>query len=151
MGYGVIASIPFIMIIAAIAIPNLLRARIAANEASSVASVRAINTAEVEYKSAYPAVGFTCRLGSLGGNGSAPSAERAQLIDNVLASGRKSGYRFVLQNCVNNETEHKYQVVAFPQARNQSGVRTFCSDESGIVRMGDGSPEDCFTNGSELQ
>ena len=152
MGYGIFAMIPFILIIAAIAIPNLLRARIAANEASSVASIRTINTAEIEYNSAYPAVGFTCRLASLGGNGGSPSAERAQLIDNLLASGRKSGYQFVLQNCVNNETDHKYQVLAYPQARNQSGVRTFCSDESGVVRyIGDGSPEDCLTNGSELQ
>ena len=152
MGYGMIAMIPFILIIAAIAIPNLLRARIAANEAAAVASVRTLNTAEISYQSTYPTVGFTCRLASLGGNGaSAPSADRAQLIDDRLAGGQKYGYQFALENCVNTETDHKYQVVAFPLARNQTGVRTFCSDESGVVKVGEGeSAEGCLASGSPL-
>ena len=112
MGYGMIAMIPFILIIAAIAI----------------------------------------RLASLGGNGaSAPSADRAQLIDDRLAGGQKYGYQFALENCVNTETDHKYQVVAFPLARNQTGVRTFCSDESGVVKVGEGeSAEGCLASGSPL-
>lgn len=153
MGYGVIAFLPFILIIAAIAIPNLLRARIAANEASAVASIRAINTAEISYQSQYPMVGLTCRLASLGGNrASERSAEHAQLIDDRLASGQKTGYRFALENCVNGETEHKYQVVAYPVARNQTGTRTFCSDESAVIKVGDGeSAGDCLANGSPLE
>jgi uncharacterized protein DUF4190/zinc ribbon protein len=78
MGYGVFALIPFVLIIAAIAIPNLLRARMAANEASAVHTVREINTAEIAYQTTYPNIGFTCRLNSFGGrNLPAPSAERA--------------------------------------------------------------------------
>lgn len=151
MGYGVFAFLPFVLIIAAIAIPNLLRARIAANESSSVASIRTINVAEVAYQSAYPTVGFACNLASLAGSAPSPTADHALLIGNQLASGEKSGYRFVLENCVNTETDHKYQVVAYPAARNQTGVRTFCSDESGVIKVGDGeAAEDCLANGSPL-
>jgi len=148
MGYGAFAFLPFILIIAAIAIPNLLRARMAANESSAVASIRTINVAETSYQSQYPSAGFTCRLESLGGSGSSPSVDHAQLIDDGLASGEKHGYRFLLRSCVNTETEHKYQVIAYPLVRNQSGKRTFCSDESGVVKAGEGeSVEDCLESG----
>jgi type IV pilus assembly protein PilA len=152
MGYGVFAMLPFILIIAAIAIPNLLRAKTAANEASAVQTVREINTAEVTYQYTYPAVGFTCKLASLGGrNQPTPSAEHAQLLEDRIVSGQNSGYRFVLENCVNTETEHKYQVVALPLVRNQTGVRTFCSDELGVIKVGEGeSAEECLANGSPL-
>jgi hypothetical protein len=106
--------------------------------------------AEVTYQVTYPAVGHTCTLASLGGKGSGtPSAEQAQLLEDRIVSGEHHGYRFLLENCVNTETEHKYQIVAYPAARNQSGVRTFCSDESGIIRVGE-SAEDCSANGSPL-
>jgi type IV pilus assembly protein PilA len=152
MGYGVIAMLPFVLIIAAIAIPNLLRARIAANEASAVRTVREINVAEITYQTTYPNIGVTCRLDSLGGrNLPAPSAEHAQLLEDRIVSGETSGYRFVLDNCVNTETKHKYQVVAFPSVRNQTGVRIFCSDESGVIKAGEGeSAEECLANGSPL-
>ena len=58
--------VAIILIIAAIAIPNLLRARIAANESSAVSAIRTINTAEVSYQSAYPTVGYSTNLGQLG-------------------------------------------------------------------------------------
>lgn len=153
MGYGAFAIIPFILIIAAIAIPNLLRARMAANEASAVGSVRVLNIAEISYLSTYRA-GYTCNLSSLGGKGeSSPSSDRAQLVDDLLASGRKSGYRFELRNCVNSEADgHKYQVVADPLVSNQTGVRAFCSDESGVIRLdANGSADDCLTSGPPLQ
>ena len=144
MGYGVVAFIPFILIIAAIAIPNLLRARMAANEASSVGLVRTVNNAEISYRAA--------DLASLGGNSCAPpSSASACLIDNVLASGEKSGYRFSLENCVNTDTEHNYQVVAYPVTRHTTGIRTFCSDESGVIKSGEGeSAEQCLANGTAL-
>jgi type IV pilus assembly protein PilA len=154
MGYGAFAIIPFILIIAAIAIPNLLRARVAANESSAGAAVRALNTAELSYQSEYPKVGFTCSLPALGGSGrSAPSADHAQLIDERLASGEMNGYRFELRNCVNSETDgHKYQVAAYPRVGNQSGVRAFCSDETQVVRVdAGGSADDCLTSGSPLE
>ena len=84
--------VAIILIIAAIAIPNLLRAKMAANEASAVGSLRTINTSCVEYSTTY-GVGFPSSLASLGGTGTATSAS-AGLIDSVLAGGVKSGYTF---------------------------------------------------------
>ncbi len=153
MGYGSFAIIPFVLIIAAIAIPNLLRARIAANEASAVAAIRTVNAAEISYRVAYPSAGFACTLESLGGSrGATQSAEHAGLIDEHLTAGQKRGYRFALENCVNTETDHKYQMVAYPLVRNQTGVRTFCSDESAVIKVGEGeSAEECLASGTALQ
>jgi type II secretory pathway pseudopilin PulG len=153
MGYGAFAIIPFILIIAAIAIPNLLRARMAANESSAVAGIRALNSAELSYQSQYPTVGFTCNLSALGGSGrSAPSPDQAQMIDTGLASGEKHGYRFELRNCANSGTNQKYQVVAFPLVRSQTGKRAFCSDETAVIKVdASGSADDCLASGPPLE
>src|SRR6204780_4063819 len=91
--------VAIILIIAAIAIPNLLRARIAANESSAVASVRTLNTAQISYNSAYPTVGFASTLGALAGTScTPPSSAGACLIDSVLAAGQKNGYSFTVTN-----------------------------------------------------
>ena len=89
--------VAIILIIAAIAIPNLLRARIAANESSAVSSIRTINTAEVTYQSAYPTVGYAANLVSLGpGAGSqtcpagGPAQAAACLVDGALANNMAS-------------------------------------------------------------
>ena len=81
--------VAIILIIAAIAIPNLLRARMAANESSAVASIRTVTTGEVTYQTAYPTVGYSANLVSLGGALSVacvPSSTTACLIDSVLAN-----------------------------------------------------------------
>src|ERR1700730_3824231 len=91
--------VAIILIIAAIAIPNLLRARIAANESSAVASVRTLNTAQISYNSAYPTAGFATGLSALSGNCSGatlPTSTAACLIDSQLASGNQSGYSLVV-------------------------------------------------------
>ena len=88
--------VAIILIIAAIAIPNLLRSRIAANESSAVASIRTINTAEVSYSTANPSNGFAAALANLGGAAPCtPSVATGCLIDNVLGAGTKSGYSFL--------------------------------------------------------
>jgi len=141
MGYLGICFIPF-LIIAAIAIPNLLRARIAANEASGVGSIRTINTAEVTYQSEYKK--FACDLRSLGPASGVRDENQAGLIDSTLASGQKSGYRYRLE-CINDEEgKPSYTIIASPAARNQTGSRTFCSDATGVIRSSD-SEEDCLT------
>src|SRR5271166_4989100 len=85
--------VAIILIIAAIAIPNLLRARISANESSAVASLRTLNTAMISYDSSYPTVGFVTTLGALAGTSCTPPASSgACIIDTTLASGKKSGY-----------------------------------------------------------
>lgn len=126
--------VAIILIIAAIAIPNLLRARIAANEASAVASIRAINTAEISYNSAYPTVGFSNLANLAGTSCTPPSSTGACLIDTTLAAGTKSGYSFQAAPSGSNPAG-SYQVVAAPLTANQTGVRYFCSFADAVVRF----------------
>lgn len=138
MGYISVAILPFVLLIAAaIAIPNLLRARIAANEASSVGSLRTINTANVTYASTY-GVGFAPSLSALGGGSPCqPSKEHACLIDSVLSSGQKSGYRFTYtaEDSDHDGVVDKYFFEAEPISKGSSGQSTYCSDESGVIRQ----------------
>src|SRR5208282_2464231 len=131
--------VAIILIIAAIAIPNLLRARIAANESSSVASIRTINTAEIAYQTANPTIGYAANLSTLGGSGSpcTLSATTACLIDNTLAQGSKSGYLFVATPNVGtgSSTNNLLTVSSIPQSWNQTGVRGFCSNEDAVIRF----------------
>src|SRR5512140_1640714 len=123
-----------ILIIAAIAIPNLLRSRIAANEASAVGSIRTINTSEVTYASTYPNVGFAT-LDALGGAGG--SATGAGLLDSVLSSGTKSGYVFAVVTSgapSGGGAATIYTVNGDPQ-NSQTGQRHFFSDQSGVIRF----------------
>jgi len=135
--------VAIILVIAAIAIPNLLRSRIAANEASAVASLRAINAAETTYVSTYPTFGYAGGLTYLGqGSGSTCIADQntACLLDNVLACAGaadgsacpKSGYNFTVSGpYVAPETF--YQANADPISA-QTGTRHFYSDVSGVIR-----------------
>src|SRR5271168_4410560 len=85
--------VAIILIIAAIAIPNLLKSKMAANESSAVGSLRTINTGEVTYASSCPAVGYTLTLLELS-TGAACTPGQG-IIDAVLAGGTKSGYTFI--------------------------------------------------------
>ena len=132
--------VAIILIIAAIAIPNLLRSRIAANEASAVGSIRTINTSEVTYASTYPNIGFA-PLANLGGAGG--SAAGAGLLDSVLSAGTKSGYVFTTptagitpSSCgtSTNPACTTYTVTGDPQ-NSQTGQRHFFSDQSGVIRF----------------
>ena len=137
--------VAIILIIAAIAIPNLLRARIAANESSAVASIRTVTTGEVTYQTAYPTVGYAPALVNLGGAlGAAcvPSSTTACLIDSVLANngnpagGGKSGYSFTTgAGTVVGGVNSGYTVVAVPLSINQTGIRGFCAEEDAVVRV----------------
>jgi type IV pilus assembly protein PilA len=127
--------VAIILIIAAIAIPNLLRARMAANESSAVASVRTINTGMVTYNSTYPTVGFAPALTNLGGVAPCtPSSTTACLIDSVLASGTKSGYNFAATGA-GGPPAVQYYATATPITLNQTGIRAFCSFEDAVVRV----------------
>ena len=136
LGYLAIASIPVILIIAAIAVPNVLRARMAANESSAMSSIRTISTAEVSYQSLY-GKGYAPNLTSLaGGPDCNPSPEAACLIDNNLAmatgASSKAGYVFSLEG---SEDGAHFLVTARPAVPNTTGRRTFCSTEDDVVRV----------------
>src|SRR5580698_2032302 len=94
LGYLGIAVIPFILIIAAIAIPNLLRARIAANEASAVGTLRVIDSGALTYATEFQN-GFPARFEVLGGAGGSVTCDHAQMLDDTLVrTHQKSGYIF---------------------------------------------------------
>lgn len=124
--------VAIILIIAAIAIPNLLRSRMAANEASAVGSVRTINTSEITYNSTW-GVGFAAALSNLGGTTTCTaSSTTACLIDPVLSAGTKSGYTFA---AVGNGTGVTgFEVNGTPVTVGTTGQRAFCSDQSGVIR-----------------
>src|ERR1700737_4834402 len=130
--------VAIILIIAAIAIPNLLRSRMAANEASAVGSLRTLNTACVSYSSTY-GIGFPGALASLAPSSAATSAN-ADLIDSVLASGTKSGYTFTYTaGAVSGGVVPTYSVQAGPIVVQQTGTRYFFTDQSGVIRQHVGS------------
>ena len=124
--------VAIILIIAAIAIPNLLRSRMAANEASAVGSLRTINTACVTYSTTYPQVGYPNSLAALGPSSSAVSTS-ADLIDSVLSAGTKSGYTFSFGPGTGTPLTG-YSVAADPSSRGTSGQRGFYTDQSGVIR-----------------
>src|SRR6059058_4911397 len=136
--------VAIILIIAAIAIPNLLRSKIAANESSAVGSVRTIGTAEVTYSSSWGS-GYSVDLKSLGG---APPcinavATAACLIDPLLsvAPYTKSGYAFNAAGTLLVGTVYNgFEVAAWPNTVQTTGVRGFCDDQTGVLKFISPSP-----------
>ena len=132
--------VAIILIIAAIAIPNLLRARIAANESAAASGIRTINTGEISYANTYPTKGYSALLKDLGPGGvaaacPAPPTQTASCnIDGVLASGIKQGYTYTYTAGGTTPTV-SYTVTNTPSQANQSGVRAFCSFEDAVVRF----------------
>ena len=122
--------VAIILIIAAIAIPNLLRSKMAANEASAVGSLRTLNTACVAFSTTYSQ--FPNVLGDLGpSNGATPTSTMSDLIDSVLASGSKTGYTFSFSAGAGNQS---YSITASPITVGTTGQRYFYTDQSGVIR-----------------
>jgi prepilin-type N-terminal cleavage/methylation domain-containing protein len=140
--------VAIILIIAAIAIPNLLRSRIAANQASAVGSLRTLNTAEVTYSVTYN-TGYTPTLGDLGppAAGSTPVATAAGLVDSVLAgsaagtatatTSSTSGYTFVYTAGATDTTGrvNTYSITATPVTVGTTGTNFYYTDMSGVIRQ----------------
>jgi prepilin-type N-terminal cleavage/methylation domain-containing protein len=147
--------VAIILIIAAIAIPNLLRSRIAANEASAVGSMRTINTSEVTYASTYPDQGFATSLsilGNGGGSSTTASSTNALLLDSVLSAGTKSGYVFTLTTpaWAAGSPVTTFTTLSYPVTMDQTGKRSFYSDASGVIRY-DASGNSATLSSSPLQ
>jgi type IV pilus assembly protein PilA len=143
--------VAIILIIAAIAIPNLMRARMSANESSAAGSIRTINTAEVSYATAYPTVGFT-GLTALGGPAGSctPSSTTGCFIDSFLANSAstapgKDGYTFTV-----TAATATYTSLATPVNLNTSGTAAFCSDQSGVIYRNSGAST-CDNSSTPLQ
>ena len=140
--------VAIILIIAAIAIPNLLRAKISANESSAVGSIRNIITQEIAYNATYPTVGYAANLINLGPPPgtqtcpvAGPTALSACLIDAVLSGAStgvsdKSGYGFasVGQNPTAAGVLMGFTAAGVPDTFNSTGTRDFCAFEDGVER-----------------
>src|SRR5579864_488896 len=124
--------VAIILIIAAIAIPNLLRAKIAANQASAVGSLRTLNTACIAYSTSYGS--FPASLSNLGpiSSGGTASSTSADLIDSVLAAGSKSGYVFAYGAGASNQS---YTITATPITAATTGQNMYFTDQSGVIRV----------------
>ncbi len=142
--------VAIILVIAAIAIPNLIRARIQANEASAVSSIRAINTAQVAYASTYERVGYASDLAFLGGDISGiASSSHADLLDWILGCGSqpcpKSGYSFQIVDVSTaaNGQITGYSVTGVPRQPGVTGIRGFCSDNMNPVKYDPDGSTNC--------
>lgn len=125
--------VAIILIIAAIAIPNLMRSKMAANEASAVGSLRTLNTSCIAYETTYG--GYPKALSNLGPANPATSAS-ADLIDSVLASGTKSGYIFTYTPGATDASGNvlSYGITGSPISPGTTGQRGFYTDQSGVIR-----------------
>jgi type IV pilus assembly protein PilA len=143
------ANASTVLIAAAIAIPNLLRARIAANESSAAAMIRTVNTAQVIYSSSYPQKGYARDLATLGPDprgSDTSSAAHASVIDSVLGNASctaeawcaKAGFQFRIAAVCKKERCDEFVVVGTPVDSN-AGTRSFCSTSDGVVRFKPGS------------
>jgi len=133
--------VAIILIIAAIAIPNLLRARMAANDSSAAGSLHAIDVAEAGYFGAYENIGFPTTLAPLGGaTPCTPSVTTACLIDNFLATNGggngKSGYSFAATASASagSPNNNQFFATATPNT-NVTGTRAYCSVDDLVVRL----------------
>jgi type IV pilus assembly protein PilA len=125
-----------ILIIAGIAIPSLIHVKINANETSAVASIKAIQTAQMSYQTTYGVQGYATSLAALGGSDSCiPSPASACLLDEVLTSGTKAGYNFaVVGGNPADGANTTYVAGAAPTSYNRTGVRRFCLTEKSVIR-----------------
>ena len=126
--------VAIILVIAAIAVPNLLRAKVASNEASAGASMRTLATAELTYSLSYPTTGYTA-LANLGGPANCtPSAATACIIDSLLSTGSKSGYTFnATASSSGGATMDQYLTTGVPQLLNVTGTKGFCEIEDHVI------------------
>src|SRR3954451_19217049 len=133
----ILVVVMVILIIAAIAIPNLVHGKMRANEAAAVSSVKTINTAQMMYNDAFPEVGYASSLANLGAHGSScekPTSTNACLImDEALTSGLKSGYMFEIVADGNTPTA-SYSLTATPDS-GLSGRCSISSNESGDIHI----------------
>ena len=120
------------------------------SDASTLAAVRQILTAETTYAASYPAVGYTCTLSDLDGFGAAAANEhQAMLISSGLASGKHQGYIFSLSGCTGAPAA-SFRLTAAPIG-DSYGRRAFCSDQSGTIRSSaDGGAATCLSQGTPV-
>jgi type IV pilus assembly protein PilA len=143
--FELLIVVAVMLVLTVIAVPNLLRSKMSANEASAVNTVRQVSNAEMSYSSSYPEVGFAPDLASLGGpfSGCNPSAATACILDGAVSSGNKNGYKFFAAGFIAPDGVANTTFVASSAPLNfgRTGVRNFCiATDDGSVRQRQGTP-----------
>jgi hypothetical protein len=153
MGYFSLAFVPLILIVVAIAIPNILHTRAVANEAAAASTVRTVNTAQATYATKYPAKGYARDLSTLGPGPSGACADAegteahacllegavggARCINGVWCFNRQGSYMYLMNGvCDANGTCSDYIMVAAPITPGRTGKKSFCSTSDAIIRVG---------------
>jgi type IV pilus assembly protein PilA len=139
------------LILMALAIPQMLKMKKTANETSAVQTMHTIGAAEASFNAAYPNIGYGCPLSTLGGDPKSgpPSATASQLLDPSLATGgQKSGYTFTVtcgsKTTVNNQDQYNsYEVTGIPQTVGKTGDRGYCSDDNNIIKFDPAGGTNC--------
>jgi type IV pilus assembly protein PilA len=137
--------VAIILIIAAIAIPNLLRSRMSANESAAASSLRTLNTTEVTYQTSYPASGYAPNLKTLGPNGvdctvpSLVNSTAACLVDNILGCASatacpKGQYNYAIVSSTATAPIPDYTASAWPLSP-QAGSKSYCTMADAVVRF----------------
>jgi prepilin-type N-terminal cleavage/methylation domain-containing protein len=134
--------VAIILIIAAIAIPNLLRSKMSANDSAAASSIRTINTSEVTYSTTYPTQGYSPSLKALGPNATAGTCDAtgACLIDGVLACAAangpcpKSGYNYFVVSASTAAPFGDYTASASPITVNSTGTRNYCANADAVIK-----------------
>jgi competence protein ComGC len=166
LGYISLLAIPLIL---AIAIPNLLHARVSANEAAAASTVRMLNTTQITYSTTYPEQGYARDLATLGGNCSSGTAEHACLLDSQLGQAnctsgvwcQKGSYRYTISsNCApahfggeqqSTENACSEYVIAATPVNSNAGRRNYCSVSDAVIRSRTGFPRATPPTAEECQ
>lgn len=142
--------IAIILILMLMAIPTVGSLKKKANETSAINSIKVISSAELQYDSTFPSNGYACTLSALGGDPAAgpPSATSAQVLQQDLASGIKSGYIFNITNCTKVSANGQdritgYTLTAVPETVGKTGDRGFCTDQFGEIKFDPAGGTNC--------
>ena len=141
--FPVLGVVTFVLLLAAVLITHNMVSRVALDESNALRSLHALTKLELQYAAAHPSEGFSCDFARLK---TEASSNREQAHEEFLFSDSFEGYKFSLAGCEFDPTgvAIRYKATAIPLLPGKSGIRAFCTDETGEVRYGvNSSPESC--------
>jgi type IV pilus assembly protein PilA len=148
-----LVTLAILLVLTVIVIPNLSGVKMQANQNAAMSSLKSIYQAEVAYEMKYPANGFACTLSTLGGDPRAlpPSPQKAELLPNALASGRKNGYTYTIVRCTTTVKDRQpqltgFEVTAVPEVVGKTGHFGYCLDSQGATKFDPAGGTNCTEN-----
>ncbi len=148
-----LVTLAILLVLTVIVIPNLSGVKMQANQNSAMSSLKSIYQAEVAYETKYPVNGFACTLSTLGGDPRAlpASPQKAELLPDRLASGRKNGYIYTISHCTTTVKDHQpqitgFEVTAVPEVVGKTGHFGYCLDSQGATKFDPAGGTNCTEN-----